>query len=331
MKVLAALATPLVLGWLLWAAAALWIDGPASKPLAGALAALPLLAAAWAVARVRPWPRAIAVIAIAPALVTVWWSSLEASNDRDWLRDVAHPPEARLEGDILTISNVRNFEYRADEDYEEHWETRSYDLSKLEGVDMFFSHWGSPHIAHTIASWAFSDGQHLAISIETRKEQGEAYSAILGFFRQFELYYVVGDERDLVGVRAAHRGEDVYLYRLTTPVPVARAVLLDYVESINQLAAEAAWYNALTFNCTTAIRRHIQNVAANDPFDWRILVNGYLPELGYERGRLDDTLPFEELKARSDITEAAKAAVKQGDFAARIRQGLPGRSTSVPQ
>jgi hypothetical protein len=324
-KLLAVLATPLVLGWLLWAAAALWIDGPASRPLAGALAALPFLATGFALARVRPWPRAIAASAFAPALVTMWWLGLEPSNDRDWLRDVAHPPEARLEGDILTISNVRNFAYRADEDYEERWETRSYDLSELVGVDMFFSHWGSPHIAHTITSWAFSDGQHLAISIETRKEQGEAYSAILGFFRQFELYYVVGDERDLVGVRAAHRNEEVYLYRLTTPIPVARAVLLDYVDSINALAAEAAWYNALTYNCTTTIRRHIRNVAADDPFDWRILVNGYLPELGYERGRLDQSLPFQELEARSNITEAAKAAAKDPDFSARIRRGLPER------
>jgi hypothetical protein len=283
-----------------------------------------LFATGWALARVRPLRRAIGVAMLAPAAVTVWWLSLEPSNDRDWLRDVAHPPRARIEGDLVTISNVRNFDYRADEDYTERWEERSYDLSKLVGVDMFFSYWGSPHIAHTIASWEFEDGQHLAISIETRKEQGEAYSAILGFFRQFELYYVVGDERDLIGVRAAHRGEEVYLYRLTTPVPVARAVLLDYLESINRLANEAAWYNALTYNCTTSIRRHIQHVVADNPFDWRILVNGHLPELGYARRRLDRSLPFEELKARSDITKAAKAAAGASNFSAQIRRGLPG-------
>ena len=136
---------------------------------------------------------------------------------------------------------------------------------------------------------------------------------------------MVGDERDLIGVRAAHRGEEVYLYQLTTPVPVARAILLDYVDSINLLAEEAAWYNALTHNCTTSIRRHITNVAADNPFDWRILVNGYLPQLGYERGRLDQSLPFEELKRRSDITEAAKAAVKAREFSSSIRRGLPER------
>ncbi len=287
------LATPLVLAWALWAAAALWIDGPASGALAGVLAVLPLFATGWALARVRPLRRTIGVAVLAPAAVTVWWLSLEPSNDRDWLRDVAYPPHARIEGDLVTISNVRNFDYRADEDYTERWEERSYDLSKLVGADMFFSYWGSPHIAHTIASWEFEDGQHLAISIETRKEQGEAYSATLGFFRQFELYYVVGDERDLIGVRAAHRGEEVYLYRLTMPVPVARALLRDYLESINRLANEAAWYNALTYNCTTTIRRHVQHVMADNPFDWRILVNGHLPELLYARRRLDRSLPFE--------------------------------------
>ncbi len=313
-----------VLLWTLWSSAALWIDGPTSRPLAAALAALPVVGFTVLLARTRPLQRALARAVLLPALTTLWWLSLRPSNDREWLPDVAQLPAAHVDADLVTISNVRDFAYRSEEDYTERWEERTYDLSKLVGVDMFFSHWGSPHIAHTITSWEFSDGQHLAISIETRKEQGEAYSAVLGFFRQFELYYVVGDERDLVGVRAAHRGEDVYLYHLTTPVPVARAILLDYLQEINRLAAEAAWYNALSYNCTTGIWRHVRNVAPGNPFDWRILANGHLPALGYERGRLDSSLSFEELRARSDITRAAAAADGAADFSARIRRDLPG-------
>jgi hypothetical protein len=189
---------------------------------------------------------------------------------------------------------------------------------------MFLSYWGSPMIAHTIASWEFSDGRHLAISIETRKEVGESYSAILGFFRQFELYYVVAEERDVIGVRTNHRGEEVYLYRLQASVPTARAVLVEYLETVNRLATSPVWYNALTHNCTTMIRRHAQQVAPRNPFNWKILVNGYIDELGYERGTIDTRLPFEELKRRSDITQKARAAGDAPDFSARIREGLPG-------
>jgi hypothetical protein len=182
-------------------------------------------------------------------------------------------------------------------------------------------------IAHTIASWAFEDGQQLAISIETRKEVGESYSAVLGFFRQFELYYVVADERDLIGVRTNHRGEEVYLYRLRTPVPIARAVLEDYLRAVNGLVEEPRWYNALTHNCTTQIRRHAQQVAAGQPFSWKILVNGYIDELGYDRGTIDTSLPFDELKRRSDVTERARQSGLGPDFSQRIRVGLPDPRT----
>ena len=179
-------------------------------------------------------------------------------------------------------------------------------------------------IAHTIVSWEFEDGQHLAISIETRKEVGETYSAVLGFFRQFELYYVAADERDVIGVRTNHRGEQVFLYRLKTPVPTARAILLDYLNEMNRLADRARWYNALTHNCTTTIRHHAQHVAPQQPFNWKILVNGYIDELGYDRGTIDTSLSFDELKRKSDITSKARAAGDGPEFSQRIRADLPG-------
>jgi hypothetical protein len=256
--------------------------------------------------------------------VQFWWSGIEPSNDRSWLPDVARAPVARFDGDLVTLENVRNFHYRSEDDFDEIWETRSYDLSKLRGVDLFLSYWDSPMIAHTIASWEFEDGQHLAISIETRKEVGESYSAVLGFFRQYELYYVAADERDVIGVRTNHRDEQVFLYRLRTPVPVARALLVDYLRVISQLAIQPRWYNALRYNCTTTIRRHAQHVAPRNPFSWKILVNGFIDELGYERGTIDTSLPFEELRRISDITERARAAADDPDFSRLIREGLPG-------
>lgn len=262
MKVLPALVVaPVVIASSSWACAALWLDGPLSGLLAAGFAA----AAGGLLGWVRPGRTALACFAGLMVLVIAWWLAIEPRNDRDWLPEVAHPPTASVEGNLVTIRNVRNFHYRSETDFDERWEERTYDLSGLRGADLFLSYWGSPWIAHTIVSWEFDDGQHLAISIETRKERGEAYSALLGFFRQFELYYVVADERDLVGLRTNQRGEDVYLYRLRTPIETARAVLLDYLEEANRLAASPRWYNALTHNCTTMIRHHVKNVAAEIP------------------------------------------------------------------
>ena len=308
---------------LLWSGAAVWFDGPASRPLAGLLVSLLFAGTVATLWRVRPARRGLAICGLLFLGVLAWWLSLRPSNEREWLPDVARLPHATIEGDRVTIRNVRNFEYRSVEDFTEHWEERAYDLSKLVGVDVFLSYWGSPWIAHTIVSWAFSDGQHLAISIETRKEVGETYSAVLGFFRHFELYYVVADERDLVGLRTNHRQEDVYVYRMNWPVETARALLVDYLESINGLHEKPRWYNAARYNCTTTIRHHMQHIAAGRPFDWRILVNGRIDELAYERGTIAPHLPFEEVRQQSAISARARALDSGEDFSAGIRRGLP--------
>jgi len=314
----------LLLPALAWACAALWIDGPATRPVAGGLAAgfvAASLAALWAPASRL---RGIGLCGLLLALVLVWWLRIEPSNDRDWQPDVARLPRATVEGDRVTIRNVRNFHYRSVSDYDERWEERRYDLSQLLGADLYLCSWGSPWIAHTILSWEFAGGEHLAVSIETRKEGHESYSALRGFFRQFELYYVVADERDVVRLRTNFRDDSCRLYRLTNPPEQARAVLLDYLAEINRLAETPRWYNAASHNCTTTIRWHARHVGAGNPWDWRILVNGRIDELGYERGTVDRSLPFSELRAVSGVDERALAAGDAADFSARIRTGLPG-------
>jgi hypothetical protein len=320
-----ALAWPVVVVGVAWGALALWFDGPAARWLAGLLAGVFTVGCLTVLVLYRPRWRAMLAVAVAVLLVVGWWSRIPPRNDRDWLPDVARPARAAIAGSRVTIENVRNFDYRTETEYTARWETRTYDLDRLRGVDMFLAFWGPTLIAHTITSWEFDDGQHLAISIETRKERGEDYSAVRGFFRQYELYYVVADERDVIRLRTNYRGERVYLYRLRIRPERGRALLLDFLQAVNRLAAQPRWYNALTHNCTTAIRYHAQQVAAGRPWDWRILANGRLDELGYERGQIDTSLPFAELKARSDITERAKAADAAADFSIRIREGLPGR------
>jgi len=320
MRVLLAI---VAIGFGAWAAAALWFAGPGGAGLRGALAAAVALAALLIVAAVQPVSRAALAFAALALLVLGWWSSLTPSNSRDWQPDVSHEPTAEIQGDLVTVKNVRNFAYRSETDFDEHWEERRFDLAKLEGLDIFFSFWGSPTIAHTIMSWSFSDGQHLAVSIETRKEKGEEYSAFAGFFRQYELIYVAADERDVVKLRTNLRNEDVYVYRLRPTKPNARAFLVDYLEAMNELAREPGWYNALTTNCTTTIRQRVMHAGGNVPLSWKLLANGYLPELLYERGSFDHSLPFPELRAASHINERARAAGPNDDFSAAIRAGLP--------
>ncbi|HSB70995.1 MAG TPA: DUF4105 domain-containing protein [Candidatus Methylomirabilis sp.] len=318
------LAWPALLVGVAWGALALWFDGPAERWLAGLLAGGFAVGCVALLALVRPFGRGAIAVCLALAAVLAWWLAVPPRNDRDWSPDVARLPRATIAGNRVTIENVRDFEYRTETDFTERWETRTYHLDRLRGVDMFLSFWGPTLIAHTIVSWEFDAGPPLAVSIETRKERGESYSALRGFFRQYEVYYVVADERDVIRLRTNYRGERVYLYRLRLRPDRARAILLDYLKEVNYLAEQPRWYNALTHNCTTTIRHHAQQVGADRPWDWRILANGRLDEMGYERGQIDTSLPFPELKARSDITGKAKAADAALDFSNRIREGLPG-------
>ncbi len=313
-----------LLGTIGWGALALGYLLPGPLWLTRAVAVGFALGGAAVLLLLRPFWRAIGVALAAFALVLVFYLAHAPSNTGAWQPEVGQLAYGELNGDILTLHNVRNFTYRSETDFTESWETRSYDLSKLDGLDMYFSHWSGPAIAHTIMSWDFSDGQHLAISIETRKVDGQPYSTVGGFFRQYPIYYVAADERDVIGVRTNYRGENVWLYRLRTPPERARALLLDYVESMNRLVEQPEWYNALVDNCTTSIRRHVEHLwPGNFPLDWRLLVNGYLPELLYERGIIYTGMPYAELEAVSNIDERAKQSGLGPDFSARIREGLP--------
>jgi hypothetical protein len=211
----------IAIGGLGWSVLAIWFDGPSSRLLGGTLAGVLLVGSLLLVLMLRPLRRGLLVTIALAVGVGLWWNTIPASNNRDWMPDVARTAQANFDGSRLTIQNIRNFTYRSEANFDQNWETQSFDLAKVKRLDLFLSFWGPTMIAHTIVSWEFADGRHLAISIETRKEKGETYSALLGFFRHYELYYVAAEERDVVGLRAKYRGEQVYLYHLRLP-PVTR-------------------------------------------------------------------------------------------------------------
>ncbi len=272
---------------------------------------------------VRPFFRSGVLVLGLCALVVLWWLTISPSNQRRWIPDVEKLATADIDGDRVTIHNVRNFSYTSETDFTPHWETRSYDLSKITGLDMYFSYWSGPTIAHTILSWEFENRDHLAISIETRREVGEEYSAVKGFFRQFEIYYVVADERDLVRLRTNFRNEQVYLYRLKVDPELAKRMLLDYLETLNNLTNKPVWYNALTHNCTTTIRQHNAHLGNARALNWRLFANGYLDQLLYQRQMIDTSLPFSELRDVSMVSKRGLAA-PEAEFSSFIRQGMPG-------
>ncbi len=311
-----------------WGALVLFYLGPGPGWLRGALAwgfvVLGLVAVgALAVRRTR-WPAALG-FALAFALVLVVWQSATPSNDRDWQPEVAVLPYASIDGDRVTVHNIRNFDYRTETDFTPAYYDRTFDLRRLDRVDLVAVYWMGPAIAHLFLTFGFGD-DHLAISIEARKDRTKPYTTIPGFFRQYELVYIVADERDVIRVRTNYRKsppEEVYLFHLIAPIENGRRVFLDYMRDINALRERPRFYNTLTTNCTTMILAHAAVNPGHIPYSWKVLLSGYAPEYVYDMGRLNRSLPFEELKRRVHINARAQAADKAPDFSRRIRAGLP--------
>ncbi|HSB97053.1 MAG TPA: DUF4105 domain-containing protein [Spongiibacteraceae bacterium] len=307
----------------LWSLAALYFSPfPTAQRIA--LCATYLFIAGMSLWRVPSFRAACTVNILLIALVQVWWWTVPPVNDAAWQADVGRLPRIDFVGDEVRVKNIRDFEYRSEFDYSPRYLDAVYKLDDLRTLDLFLIHWGSPAIAHTILSFGFGDNRYLAVSIETRKQIGQTYSALRGFFRQFTLIYIVAIERDVIRLRTDFRNEDVYLYRLQVAPALARQVLTSYAEHINQLSERAEWYNALTENCTTSIRNDIYAYMPNKSLDWRLLANGYIDEMLYERGNLYAKIPFPELKQHSYINAKAHALSDGADYSSGIRSGLPG-------
>ncbi len=307
----------------LWGVMALWLRLPFGEAGRGAVAAA--FAAVMLAATVLLWRRrrlpALAVAGAGWAVLLLWWATILPSNDRDWQPDMAHVADARIDGDVLTVANVRDFRWRSDSDYDQRWETRHYRLDQLTGADLFLSYWAGESIAHAIISFDFRDSDPLAFSIEIRKEKGEAYSATAGFFKTYELAIIAADERDVVRVRTAVRGEDVRLYRLDIQRSTALGLLRQYVALSHEVAMQPRWYNTLTANCTTVIFGMARRLDPRVALDWRILLPGKLPSYLREHDFVSRAVPLDALVAAAHI--APRAPGDDAGFSQRIRQGVP--------
>ena len=327
-----ALLTLLLLPATLWGAGAIWHRAPFGNMARGALMALFLIAMLAAILFL--WKRqplkALAIAGATWALLLGWWATILPSNDRDWQPDMAHIARAEIHGDVLTVHNVRNFDWRTDTDFDQRWEARQYRLSQLQDADLFLSYWAGESIAHAIVSFNFADSDPLAFSIEIRKEKGESYSSTAGFFKTYELAVIAADERDVVKVRSTVRGEDVRLFRLEMQPETVRGLLGEYVDLANDVSAKPRWYNTLTANCTTMIFGMARRLDPRTRLDWRILLPGRLPSYLREREFISRDVPLPELIEAGRIGPRAAGPPPDPGFSERIREGVPHPKPTPP-
>lgn len=274
---------------------------------------------------IRKWLWVFVGYLIIVCLIVAWWLNIKPSNDRDWQPDVAVLPYATIQDSKITIHNIRNLAYRSETDFDIHYYDKTFDLNALDSVDLIAVYWMGDAIAHVMMSFGFQDKDFVAFSIETRKEKGEGYSTIKGFFKQYELIYIAGDERDLIRVRTDYRSprEDVYLYRLKLNRERAQKLFMEYVRQINAMKNTPVWYNTLTTNCTTNIAMHIKTFSDRIRYNWKVVLSGYAPLYAYEIGVLDTSLPFAELRKLSYINPRAHDIGNDAEFSRKIREGLP--------
>jgi hypothetical protein len=287
----------------LWAALAIAISGPVPGWPNNFFAALFTLLLPTILFLKGCNVRAFFLIICCLGLFSLWWQTIVPKGEREWAADVARISYGEIKENKLTMFNVRNFDYRAEDDFTVLWENKEYDMGNLKGLDIYLSYWASEHIAHVILSWDFGSDGHLAVSIETRKDINQEYSALKGFFKQFELAYVAATEEDIIKLRTHYRKERVYLYRLLVKNERVRALLESYLEEMRRLRTEPTFYNALTRNCSTSVHLHANasGPEAPDPLNWRLLASGHLDELLYMNEIIPTDLPFADIRKRSQI------------------------------
>ena len=272
-------------------------------------------------AQAQPWI-GYGLFAAVVALWTAWWTRIRPSTKLNWVPENRHQATGKFDGDTLTVRHVRNFDWKGKRDFTERWEDRTFDLAKLQGLDLFVCTWGNPRIAHTMVSFDFGDATPLCFSVETRREVGERWTPLAGFMRSYELMVIAADERDVVRSRLNLRNEDVRLYRVWAADEMRRKLLRRYVRQMNRLAARPRFYNTVFANCTIEIAMIVRAAGHKFPLDWRLLVSGYVAEFLYDLELLDRSRPFAALKENADIRAKSKAADGDAAYSRRIRLGL---------
>ncbi|MCZ6766248.1 MAG: DUF4105 domain-containing protein [bacterium] len=273
-------------------------------------------------ARRRRWI-ALAALGIVVLIAMGAWTSMEPTNDRVWKREHAVLPVVIFDGDQVEIRGIRNFSYFTADSFSVDYYDRTYDLREISSVWFVVSVFNPNRrgLAHPFLTFGFDSGDFLTISIEARQERGESYSLTGGVFRRFEVIYVLGDERDVIGTRAIQRDDEVYLYPVRASREKIRMLFVDMLTAANGIHDAPEFYNTLTNNCTTRLHDHVNKVSPERvPHGWRIYFPGYADEVIFERGLIDTELNLSEARDRFRINEKARRFAESPDFSMRIRE-----------
>jgi len=265
----------------------------------------------------------MAAALLGAAVTFGWFLSLRPSASRDWAVDQAVPAHAIVDGHLLRVSNVRNFTYAADGTPIPGYYDAVYDLDSVETAWFLLTTFSrSSRIpAHTFVSFGFAGGRYLAISVEARRERGETYGILAGALRRFELVYIVGDERDLIGRRATVDGDDTYLYPVRGTREVIRATLLAMLERANDLETRPEFYSSLWNNCTSNLVHHVNAVSPGRiPSGWKVLLPGYADEVALALGLLAGGTEVAAARARFRVNDRARSAMAGDAFSVLIRR-----------
>lgn len=308
-----------LIGATAWGATALWVQLSGS-PRALALVALGLACVASLGLRLARSRRAgWAAMAVAAMCLGGWYQTITPRQDRDWAIDVSRGVTARVEGDMITLSNLRDFRWTSETEASPRWITRQCDLRKLQSLDMLTSVWDNPDIAHLLVSFGFADCGQVVFSVEIRREAGEKFNEIGGFFRQFEQVLIAATEEDIVKLRTNYRHEEVRLYPIHLDAGQRRTMFLSYVDLAQKLEARPAFYNTLTANCTTTVWSLARSLKPDLPIDRRLILSGHLPEYLTDLGVID-AAPAAKLDAAALITPLAQFDDGRRRFSDLIRR-----------
>ena len=250
-----------------------------------------------------PWKSRI-LLALMFIGVIIWWSSIKPTLHRDWAPELARSVEATFDPinpDIVHLQNIRNFEWLAPYEGKENWENGTYNVDDLVGLDVYLSYWMGPYIAHTLVGFTFKDGRHLVFSAEIRRTKEQSFSAIGGFFKEFELIMIAAPEEDIIKLRTDIRHENVYRYPINVGKEKIKNLFLNYLETAEKLAHQARFYNTLTANCTTVVFDMARILDPGIPLDWRILFSGQLPSYLYDLKVVNTEKSLKELVDEAHI------------------------------
>ncbi len=309
----------------LWGTLAIWYKLPGPDLIRGTLSALfallgasTLLAFFWSFR--WQWITAFALFLV---VLLTWWNTLQPPSKGNWSREVARQTTGSIKGDILTLENVRVFDWRSEDDFDENWVTRTYDLSQVETVDLFMSYWGGPTMGHLMLSYGFANGDYLTWSNEVRRTIDGEFSPVADFFKANPIAVIASEERDVVGLRSNIQKSRVHIFRLNSTPENRRKMIEAYVNAGNAISKRPRWFNSVFTNCSSSVIMLARNAGIDIPLDYRIFVNGYFPDFLYAHGSMNKSYQMEELYELGNITERAIEMGLTDSFSAAIREGVP--------